>query len=76
MKHFTKLLACLGIVSVAMMSSAGCGGACADLDKKKADCASNKEEAAKKACEQIIDAAVKAANEDACKAANDALNKK
>lgn len=76
MKNFIKLSASLAVVSLAIASFTGCGGACADLEKKKADCSSNKEEMAKKACEGIIDAAVKAGNEDACKAANDALNKK
>jgi hypothetical protein len=76
MKNLAKLLAMVSTVALLATSLSGCGGACADLEKKKADCASNKEPIAKDACEKVIDGTVKAGNNDACKAALDAMAKK
>jgi hypothetical protein len=71
MKNFRRNLA-LVIACLFVASAAGAcgGGACADLEKKKADCKGDKD-----TCEKPIDAAVKAGNQDACKAVLDSMNK-
>lgn len=76
MKVTVKIVAVAFASLFAVSVAGGCGGgACADLEKKKADCGKNQDEAAKKICEKVIDEAVKQGNADACKAAVDAINK-
>ena len=56
------------VISAAFMAltATGCGGPCKDLEGKKGECA--KAGPMKATCEAGVDAAVKAANADACKA--------
>ena len=75
MKKLGKILVVAVATVLAVGVAGGCNSACADLDKKKADCAKNSDDAAKKICEKIIDEAVKAGNADTCKAALDGINK-
>ena len=48
MKKLGKILAVAVATVLAVGVAGGCNSACADLDKKKADCAKNSDEAAKK----------------------------
>ncbi|MFO0554715.1 MAG: hypothetical protein U0271_40430 [Polyangiaceae bacterium] len=76
MKTGIRMMLVLGCFAVGLATfGGGCGGgACGDLDKKKSEC--SKDGPNKDTCEKAVEAAVKAGNQDACKAMLDNMEKK